>query len=309
MFDTSGEPVLNAKGRQVHARQVLVQKLNKKWAQVKVPGCGWVKFRNTRPGLPDAKSFRVTYRAGKWHVAFAVIPDPVDAPGNGETVGIDRGVAITAALSDGRVLNCPHLSVKERAKLRKPQRRASRTGKGSLLCKAEHTEAARLKAKEANRCKDWCEKTSTMLARSFDTIRFEKLHIKHMTRSARGTVDEPGKQVSQKTGLNRAILAQGWGLLRQRTEDKAPGRVEDVPTAYTSLRCSDCHWIDKNSRKSQARFVCSNCGFTCNADLNASNNVAAGQGGNSRPRHSAGAGGMTRRSLRVSVNPSNAISP
>lgn len=203
-----------------------------------------MKFRNTRPGLPDAKSFRVTYRAGKWHAAFAVIPDPVDAPGNGETVGIDRGVAITAALSDGRALNCPQLSVKERARLRKHQRRASRARKGSPQRKAEHTKAARLKTKDADRRKDWCEKPSTMLARSFDTIRFEKPHIRNMTRSA-----------------------------------------------------------------SRAVFTCSNCGFTCNADLNASNNIAAVQDGKSRPRLSAGAGGMTRRSLRVSVNPSNANSP
>ncbi|MFE3460245.1 zinc ribbon domain-containing protein [Nocardiopsis aegyptia] len=114
-------------------------------------------------------------------------------------------------------------------------------------------------------------------ARTFDVIRFEDLRIKDITRSVKGTVEEPGQGVRQKSGLNRAILAQGWGLLRQRTGHKAPGRVEDVPARYTSLRCSDCTWIDKNSRKSQAEFVCTHCGFTCNADTNPSNNVAAGQ--------------------------------
>ncbi|USY23408.1 transposase [Nocardiopsis exhalans] len=99
-----------------------------------------------------------------------------------------------------------------------------------------------------------------------------------MTRSAKGTAEEPGRRAAQKRGLNRAILAQGWGLLRTRTGHKAPGRVQDVPARNTSLRCSDCDWIDKNSRESQASFVCSNCGFSCNADLNASLSVAAGQG-------------------------------
>ncbi|WP_242620871.1 transposase [Streptomyces sp. BK239] len=122
-----------------------------------------------------------------------------------------------------------------------------------------------------------------MLARTYDLVRFEKLNIKNMTRSAKGTVEQPGRNVAQKSGLNRSILAQGWGLLRQRTGHKAPGRVEDVPAPYTSLRCSACGWIDKNSRKSQAEFVCSACGFTCNADTNASNNVAAGQGGDPPP--------------------------
>ncbi|WP_318656358.1 transposase [Streptomyces canus] len=111
--------------------------------------------------------------------------------------------------------------------------------------------------------------------------------------SLEGTVEQPGKKVRQKAGLNRAILAQGWGLLRQRTEHKAPGRIEDVPAPYTSLRCSACGWIEKKSRKSQADFICVSCGFTCNADENAANNVAAGQGGIPRPRRSAGAGGVT----------------
>ncbi|MFF1304066.1 zinc ribbon domain-containing protein [Streptomyces sp. NPDC058307] len=99
--------------------------------------------------------------------------------------------------------------------------------------------------------------------------------------------------------MYRAILAQGWGLLRWRTEDKAPGRVEDVPAPYTSLRCSACGWIEKSSRKSQAEFVCVACGFTCNADTNAAVNVAAGQV--ERPGRSARAGGTTRPDCLSSV--------
>ncbi|MFE6306323.1 RNA-guided endonuclease InsQ/TnpB family protein [Nocardiopsis sp. NPDC057823] len=292
-FDKEGRPVLNTKGEQVMSRAVTVQKSNKKWAQVKVPGAGWVRFRNTRRALPEAKSFRVTYRTGRWYVAFAVKPAPISAPGNSTTVGVDRGVAITAALSDGRVLNCPQPSARERARLLKHQRRAACAPKGSPKRRDEYARIARLREKEANRRRDWVEKTSTMLARSFDTIRFEDLKIRNMTRSAKGTMEEPGRRVAQKAGLNRAILAQGWGLLRTRTGHKAPGRVEDVPAAYTSLRCSDCGWVDKNSRKSQAEFICSSCGFTCNADLNASNNVAAGQGGTPAPAPRGRAGGTT----------------
>lgn len=293
-------------------RSVVVRQLNRRWAQVKVPGCGWVRFRLTRPELPRAKTFRVTFRNGQWHIAFAVVPAPVGGPGTGEVIGIDRGVAITAALSDGRTLNCPQLTVRERARIRKHQRRAARAPKGSEGKSAEYAKVARLKAREADRRKDWCEKTSTMLARSYDLVRFEKLNIKNMTRSARGTVAEPGRKVAQKAGLNRAILAQGWGLLRQRTGHKAPGRIEDVPAPYTSLRCSLCGWIDKNSRKSQAEFVCSSCGFTCNADTNAAVNVAAGQGGIPRPRRTAGAGGVataTRRSNTREPQPTRAEIP
>ncbi|MEU2740745.1 transposase [Streptomyces sp. NPDC007095] len=208
---------------------MVVHKLNRRWSQVKVPGCGWVRFRLTRPELPKAKTFRVTLRNGQWHVAFAVIPVPVEAPGTGEVIGIGRGAKITAALSDGRKLSCPQLTVKERAKVPKHQLRSARAPKGSEQKTAGYTKVAKLKAREAGRRKDWCEKTSTMPARTYGLVRFEKLNIKNMTRSARGTAGRPGKQVQQRAGLNRAILAQGRGLLRQRTEHKAPGRVEDVP--------------------------------------------------------------------------------
>ncbi|MER6081722.1 transposase [Streptomyces sp. NPDC001833] len=244
-YEPDGSPKLNRMtGKQVMGRSVVVCKLNRRWAQVKVPGCGWVRFRLSARGrgarLPAAKTFRVTYRNGQWHAAFAVVPDPAPAPGTGEVVGVDRGVTITAALSDGRKLNCPQLTVKERAQIRKHERRAARAPKGSALKAAAHARVARFKAREVNRRKDWCEKTSTMLAKTCDVIRFEKLNIKNMTRSAKGTVQQPGSNVRQKAGLNRGILAQGWGLLRRRTEQKAPGRVEDVPAPYTSLRCSAC---------------------------------------------------------------------
>ncbi|MFD6327160.1 RNA-guided endonuclease InsQ/TnpB family protein [Streptomyces sp. NPDC058442] len=299
--DPDGSPRLNAQGRQVMGRSVVVQKLNRRWARVKVPGCGWVRFRLTRAGLPVAKTFRVTFRNQQWHIAFAVIPEPVEAPGTDRIVGIDRGIKITAALSDGRRLNCPQLTTRERARIRKHQRRAARAPKGSDRRRDEYAKVARLKAREADRRKDWCEKTSTMLARTYRLIRFEKLHVTTMTRSAKGTVEQPGRNVGQKAGLNRAILAQGWGLLRRRTGEKAPGRVEDVPAPFTSLRCSACGWIEKDSRKSQAEFVCVSCGFGCNADENAAVNVAAGQGGVPRPRRAAGAGGVTAAAGRSSA--------
>ncbi|MFG2548337.1 RNA-guided endonuclease InsQ/TnpB family protein [Streptomyces sp. NPDC048581] len=298
----NGSPRLNTKtGKQVMGRSVTVCKLNRHWAQIKVPGCGWVRFRLTRTALPKAKTFRVTLKNGQWHIAFAVIPQPIAMPGTGVVVGIDRGVTITAALSDGRKLNCPQLTAKERAQIRKHQRRATRAKKGSPEKTAEYAKVAKLKAREANRRKDWCEKNSTMLARTCDVIRFEKLNIKKMTASARGTVDQPGRRVTQKAGLNRAILTQGWGLLRRRTAEKAPGRVEDIPAPYTSLQCSACGWIDKNSRKNQAEFACSFCNFTCNADENAAVNVAAGQGGIPHPRRQACAGGTTPPTQRSSV--------
>jgi transposase len=144
------------------------------------------------------------------------------------------------------------------------------------------TAIARLRAREADARKDWCEKTSTRLARRFDVIRVEDLSIADMTRSAKGTAARPGRNVAAKAGLNREISRSGWGLLVRRLEDKAPGRVEKINPAYTSQRCSACGHVDRKSRESQACFRCTACGYACNADVNAARNIAAGHAVNAR---------------------------
>ena len=138
--------------------------------------------------MPEGvKSYRVTLdRAGRWHVAFAVIPGPVPAPGNGQVVGIDRGVAVAAALSTGQLLHCPALTGREQRRLRRMQ--PTRPGQAGLNRRGRVKHAiARLRARESDRRKDWAEKTSTGIARRFDVIRVEDLKIANMIRSAKGT--------------------------------------------------------------------------------------------------------------------------
>jgi transposase len=242
-----------------------------------VPKAGWVRFRWSRAVPPGAKSYRVTMdRAGRWHVAFAVIPAPVPAPGNGQVVGIDRGVAVSAALSTGDLLHRPALAARERRRLRRLQRRLARARRGSNRRGRVRHAIARLRARETDRRKDWAEKTSTDIARRFDVIRVEDLQITNMTRSAKGARENPGRNVRAKAGLNRGILGSGWGLLARRLQDKAPGRVEKVKPHYTSQRCSACGHVDARSRESQPRFVCTACGFAGHADVNAAVNIAAG---------------------------------
>ena len=254
-----------------------VRRVSRKVGQVWVPKAGWVRFRWSRAVPPGAKSYRVTKdRAGRWHVAFAVIPAPVPAHGNGQTVGIDRGVAVSAALSTSELLPCPALTARERTRLRRMQRKLARARRGSNRRSRVKHAIARLRARETDRRKDRAEKTSTGIARRFDVIRVEDLQIKNMTRSAKGTRENPGRNVQQKAGLNRGILRSGWGLLVRRLQDKAPGRVEKVGPALTSQRCSACGQVDRDSRESQAVFRCTACGFACHADVNAARNIAAG---------------------------------
>jgi transposase len=254
-----------------------MRRLNRRWGQVLIPKLGWVRFRWSRP-VPEARSYRVTRdRAGRWHVAFAAVPPAIPAPGNGEVVGVDRGVTVSAALSTGELLKTPGLRPAERRRLRLLERRKARRRKGSRRRERTRLAIARLKARETDRRRDWTEKTSTDLARRFDLICVEDLDVRAMTRSASGTVERPGRNVRQKTGLNRGILAGGWGRLVNRLEQKAPGRVEKIPAAYTSQRCSACGHLAAESRQSQTAYRCVACAWTGNADYNAARNIAAGQ--------------------------------
>jgi putative transposase len=261
-----------------------VRRLSRNAGEVRVPKVGWVRFRWSR-AVPPAKSYRVTLdRAGRWHIAFAAIPEPVPGPGTGEVVGVDRGVAVAAALSTGELLRCPGLNERERARLVGRGGRVAGAGRGSRRRDRVRLAIARLKARERDRRKDWAEKASTALTRRFDLICVEDLRITSMTRSAKGTINQPGRNVRQKAGLNRGILASGWGLLVRRLEDKAPGRVEKVNPAYTSQQCSMCGHVAAESRESQALFRCTACGYAGNADVNAARNIAAGHAVTARGR-------------------------
>lgn len=196
--------------RQVGVRPEHIQKLNRRAGRVWVPKVGWVRFRWTRAVPEGVKSYRVTRdRMGRWHVAFAVVPDPIPAPGNGEIVGVDWGVAVSAALSTGQLLTCPGLRVKESERLSRLHRKLARCQRGSNRRQRVKAAIATLKARGVDRRRDWVEKTSTDLARRFDVIRVEDLRIRGMTRSAKGTTAEPGHNVRQKAGLNRAIRSGG----------------------------------------------------------------------------------------------------
>ena len=291
----AGKPSWRKAGRNEGFRVVAVKpgdvrRLSRHAGEVRVPKAGWVRFRRSRPVPPGVKSCRVTMdRAGRWHVAFAVIPEPIASPGNGETVGIDRGVAVSAALSTSELLTVPGLSVGRRQRLQRLQRGLARARPGSNRRARVKLAVARLRAREADARKDWAEKVTTAVARRFDLIRVEDLRIADMTRSAKGTAQNPGRNVRAKAGLNREIMRSGWGVLVRRLEDKAPGRVEKVNPAFTSQRCSACGHIAPGSRESQALFCCVACGYACNADVNAAKNIAAGHAVTAR-----GGDGVTR---------------
>jgi putative transposase len=264
--------------RQVGVKPEHIQRLNRRHGRVWVPKVGWLRFRWSRVVPDGVKSYRITRDStSRWHIAFAAIPSPIPAPANGTIVGIDRGIAMAAALSTGETFHLPGLTPGERRRIKHLHRRLARCRRRSNRRRRAKVAIAKLKARERDRRKDWVEKTSTELARRFDVIRVEALAIRHMTRSGKGTIGSPGRNVRQKAGLNRGILANGWGQLVTRLKHKAPGRVEKVKAAYTSQQCSSCGHVAPDNRKSQAVFRCVICRFSCNADVNAARNIAAGR--------------------------------
>ena len=258
-----------------------VRRLSRKWGEILVPKCGWVRFRVTRSfqDIERAKSARVTLdRQGRWHVSFTLGQPEVVKEQTGAVVGVDLGVAHTVTTSDSDHSSPGRLQPHEVKRLRRLQRKMARQQKNSKRREQTRLAIARLKATEAARRKDWIEKTTTQLVRDNDIIAIENLRVKNMMRSAAGTITQPGTNVAAKAGLNRSIAQQGWGMFRLRLEQKAQAATTEtivvaVNPVNTSRRCSACGYTTKKNRKNQADFLCQSCGYTANADVNAAINI------------------------------------
>jgi putative transposase len=150
--------------------------------------------------------------------------------------------------ADGRLLNRHH-----------PTRRAAAL------------RLARAKEREANARRDHLHKVALDLVRRYDRIALERLEVRSMTRSAKGTVEEPGSGVRQKAGLNRSLLDAGFGMLARLIREKAgyaAREVVHVAAHYSSQTCAACGHVAKASREGP-RFACVRCGHEADADVNA----------------------------------------
>lgn len=267
-----------------YIRDLSVHRINRKWGELLVPKAGWVRFRLSRswPEIEVSTSARVTLdRSGRWHVSFTQPQPKLQREQTGALVGLDMGIAATVTTSDGVHLHMPELlSPGEAQRKRRLQRKLSGQTKGSNRRARTKHSIAKFSTKEVDRRRDWIEKTTTTLVRDYDLIAIEDLKVKNMVRSGSGTKENPGKNVAQKRGLNRAISAQAWSLFRQRLEDKAssatsPVGVIPVNPRFTSQTCPQCRNTQADNRKSQAVFACTACDYTANADINAARNILA----------------------------------
>lgn len=248
-------------------REVAVEKINKRWGRVRLPKIGWVRFRWTRPIMGDIREATVGRTALGWQVSIGCLFDGA-VPDNGMSIGIDRGVAVPIMLSDGTSYVLPPEIETLEKRQRKAQRVASRRKRGSNRWRKAINRAAKLKAKQTRARKHWAHEATTDIAKQYGTVVVEKLRTSAMTKSAKGTVENPGRNVGAKTGLNRSILNIGWHRIETMLAYKC-ARLIKVNPAYTSQTCASCGAVDSRSRKSQAVFVCTSCGHRDNADRNA----------------------------------------
>lgn len=252
-------------------REIVVETINRRWGRVRLPKIGWVKLRLTRQMEGGVCEAAVTRTALGWQISIGCKIDR-DTPDNGLTVGIDRGVAVPLMLSDGTSYAMPQQIDRLERSHRKAQRVVARRKKGSVRWAKAMRHASRIKAKQARVRKHWAHCATTDIAHKYGGAVIEKLRTRNMTASASGTLAEPGTNVAQKRGLNRAILNVGWHQIETMLAYKM-ARLEKINPAYTSQTCASCGTTDSRSRKNQTAFVCTACGHRDNADRNAAVNI------------------------------------
>ena len=240
--------------------------------RVWLPKIGWVGFFKSRDIPGTIKSATISREADGWYISILVEAEtPKLAKATGPDIGVDRGVAVFAATSEGELVEPLDFTriQKKIAKLQRKLAKQKKRGKNWLKTKAR---IAKLQQHQARMRLDFLHKLSTGWSKKHLLVVLEDLKVGNMTRSAKGTVEEPGKNVTAKSGLNRSILAQGWGMFGEMLGYKLAqrgGHLLLVPPQYSSQTCSACGHVAKENRPSRGAFKCQTCGYIDHADVNA----------------------------------------
>ncbi len=246
-------------------------KLDQANSRIFLPKLGWVRYRNSREVLGTVKNVTVSQSCGKWFVSIQTereIQAPV--PKATSAVGIDMGVTRFATLSDGTFYAPLNSFKRHEDRLRKAQQAMSRKTKFSNNWKKAKARVQRIHFRIGNARRDYLHKSTTAISQNHAMVCIEDLQVRNMSKSAAGTTEQPGKHVRAKSGLNKAILDQGWFEFRRQLDYKlawAGGHLIVVPPQNTSRTCPACGHVSADNRQTQARFLCVECGFEENADL------------------------------------------
>ncbi len=248
--------------------------------QAFLPKLGFVKMQMSREIKGVVKNVTISRKGKHWYTSIQTeqeIEDPVCQ--SNSVVGIDLGIVRFATLATDTIPEevIEPLAMKDiEKKISWEQRKLSRKKKFSANWKKQKLAIQKVFTKKANILRDFHHKLSTLISKNHAVVVMEDLRVANMSASASGTVEEPGKNVKAKSGLNKAILRQGWYAFRQMLKYKLEwngGKLILVTPRNTSTECPKCHCIDKANRQSQSEFVCIGCNYQANADQVGATNV------------------------------------
>jgi putative transposase len=268
-------PVFKKKGRGEGIRFPQGFKIENR--RIFLPKIGWVGFFWSQPIEGTIKNITVSARADRWYASIQTEQElEIQKHPSDSEVGIDAGIKCFAAFSDGTLVSGVNSFRKHEHALAREQQRLARKEKGSQNWKKQKSKISRLHHTIANVRSDFLHKLTTEVSQNQATVYVERLNIRDMSASARGTAKEPGRNVRAKSGLNKSILDQGWFEFKRQLDYKLDwkgGQLVEVDYRYTSQKCSSCGHTAMENRQSQAVFKCLVCGYEANADVNAARNI------------------------------------
>ena len=247
--------------------------------RLKLPKLESIKIRLSRKVKGKVKNVTVSKRGNHWYASLQVEEELVLPKAKETPIGLDLGVTDLIATSSGERTKPVDFS-KLREKQLELQRSLSRKRKGSSNWRKAKQKLSQIHVRIADKRKDYLNKLSTRLCKNHAVIVVEDLNVRHMSSTAKGNIENPGKNVKAKSGLNRSILSQGWHEFLRQLEYKSSwrmGKVVKVNPKHTSQRCNVCGHTQKENRKGK-HFACISCGQKEDADINAAKNIlVAGQ--------------------------------
>jgi putative transposase len=256
-----------------------VQGFKIKNKQFYLPKIGWVGFFKSQAIIGNPKNVTISKQADGWYASVQVEQKMIIPQSNATSaIGLDLGVTQFVTTSNNNHIEPVNSGKYYASKLAKIQKHLAKKKKFSQNWRKQKAKIGKLHLKIKNSRHDFQHKTSTALSKNHAMIVIEKLKVLNMSKSAKGTLGQPGRNIKAKAGLNKAILDQGWSEFVKQLDYKMKWQghhLYKVNPAYTSQQCNNCHNIDKGNRRSQSEFWCVACNHTANADVNAAKNILA----------------------------------
>lgn len=266
----SNFPKFKCKGEKDSFRFPQGCKLEQQNNRIYLPKIGFIRYRNSRHVSGSLKNVTVSQKCGKWYVSIQTEFEQETPQPKGGEIGIDMGIARFATLSNGQHFQPINAFKTLKGKLAKLQKQFKHKTKFSKNWQKLKAKIAKLHHKIAHIRKNFLHQISSAISQNHAIVYVEDLQVANMSKSAKGNAEQHGKNVKQKSGLNRAILDQSWYEFRRQLEYKllwSGGYLIAVPPQNTSRCCPACGYTAKENRLTQEWFECVQCGFLENADV------------------------------------------